>query len=232
MKWWTNLWDSLYSISSGLLAFLLGVVLANILQGMPLDSNYEFTGNWLSFLNPFSIMVGLTTLFLLMMHGTIYLTLKTEGRLFNHVEKLLRGSMIGFIFMFGIITVYTLVYIPHLSDRFREDPILFILPILVLLSIANIPRLATARKYKSAFIFSSATIAFLLMLVAVELYPNLLMATNDSVNSITIYKAASSDNSLGIMLTITAIGAPLVLAYTFIVYKTFWGKVNLDETSY
>jgi cytochrome d ubiquinol oxidase subunit II len=88
------------------------------------------------------------------------------------------------------------------------------------------------RRFLRAFIFSSLTFAFLLIIVAIELYPQLLFANNDPSNSITIYNAASSDKSLGIMLLIAAIGTPLIVAYTYFVYRAFWGKVKMDETSY
>ena len=72
----------------------------------------------------------------------------------------------------------------------------------------------------------------MLALVAIELYPTLLISTIDPKYNIDIYNAASSTKSMEIMLTIVAIGSPLVLGYTIFVYRTFWGKVKLDETSY
>jgi cytochrome bd ubiquinol oxidase subunit II len=232
MKWWRNLWDVSYSISSAMLAILLGVVLGNILQGIPLDSNHEFTGHWLEFINPYSVMIGITTLALFMMHGAIYLVMKTEGALYEKLKKLLRNAIIFFIVSYVIVTVYTLIYIPHLSDRFSNNSELFIVPLLAFLSIANIPRLATKGKYLQAFIFSAISVSFLLILVAIDLYPVLVLSTGDPANSINIYNAASSEKALGIMLIITAIGGPLVLLYTWFVYRTFWGKVKLDEMSY
>lgn len=109
---------------------------------------------------------------------------------------------------------------------------MFIVPVLAFLSIANIPRLASKRKFRSAFFFSALTVSLLLILVAIELYPVLLYSTIDASYNITAYNAASSEKSLGIMLTIAAIGTPLVIAYTAFVYKTFAGKVIMDETSY
>lgn len=232
MRWWRNTWDIAYSVSSIMLGFLLGVVLGNVLQGMPLDQNREFAGHWLQFINPYAIGTGITTVALFMVHGAIYLTMKTEGRLFAKVAVLLRQSIIFFIVSFGLVSLYTLLYIPHLSDRYRDYPSLFIVPLLVFLSIANIPRLASKKKYHQAFLFSSLTLALLLILVAIELFPVLILSTGDPANTITIYNAASSDKALGIMLSIAAIGTPLVIFYTVFVYKTFWGKVKMDETSY
>ena len=83
-----------------------------------------------------------------------------------------------------------------------------------------------------ALVFSSLTMAFLLILVALQLYPTLLISTINPQYNVTIYNAASSQKSLGIMLTIVAIGAPLLAAYFFFLYRTFNGKVQLDDTSY
>lgn len=232
MKWWRNLWDVTYSISSALMALLLGVVVGNVLRGAELGPDHEFQGHWLDFLNPYALLVGVTTLALFMMHGALYLAMKTEGKLFSKVNNLLKKSMILFISLYVIVTVYTLVAMPHLTDNLLENSVLLIVPLLAFLSIANIPRLVSKGKYVYAFLFSALTMSFLLILVAVELFPVMVRSTVDPAYSITVYNAASSEKSLGIMLVLTAIGAPLVILYTIFVYRTFWGKVKMDETSY
>ena len=233
MKWWRSMWDVCYSVSSIMLAFLLGVVLGNVLQGMAIGENFLYKGDgFLDFLNPYAIMTGVTTLSLFMTHGAIYLLLKTEGRLYAKLTFLLKKGMIFFMVSFAVTTLYTLLYIPHLSDDFKSHPTLFFIPLLTFLSIANVPRLANKKKYGLAFLFSSITISLLLVLVAYELYPTLLLSTINPAYNVDIYNAASSTKSMQIMLTIVAIGTPLVLGYTFFVYRTFWGKVKLDETSY
>lgn len=232
MTWWRKTWDVVYSFSSIMLALCLGIVLGNVLQGMPLDENFEFEGDWLSFFNLYAILTGLTVLALMTLHGGIYLCLKTEGKLFDKVERLVKSAIIAFVILFSILSLYSLIYYPHLSDRFKEAPHLFIVPFLGILSIANVPRLVSKQKFLSAFIFSSLTFSLLLITVAIELYPQLLYANNNVENSITIYNSSSSDKSLGIMLQFVAVGVPLIIGYTYFVYKAFWGKVELDETSY
>ena len=233
MKWWRRMWDISYSVSSIMLAFLLGVVLGNVLQGITIGEDFQYEGRGLlEFLNPYAIMVGITSLALFMTHGAIYLLMKTEGMLYKRLTALLIKGMIFFIVSYSITTLYTLLYIPHLTDAFRSEKLLFIVPLLAFLSIANIPRLVSKMKYRNAFIFSSLTMSLLLILVAIELYPALLFSTRDPEYTITIYNAASSDKALGIMLMIAAIGTPLVLTYTIFVYSTFKGKVKLDDTSY
>lgn len=233
MLWWRRMWDWSYSISSIMLAFLLGVVLGNILTGMPLDENYEYVGGgFFEFLNPFSIFVGITSLALFMMHGAIYLLLKTEGRLYERLQKFLWWSLAFFVISYVITTGYGFFYLEHLIEVFNNNLLLWAVPFLVFLSIANVPRLASKKKFGWAFIFSSITIALLLVIVAFELYPRLLLSNDEIENSITIYNAAASTKTLKIMMGFVAVGGPLVIMYSYFVYRTFWGKVKLDDEGY
>jgi len=233
MFWWRKSWDISYSVSNIMLAFLLGVVLGNVLQGIPVGNNFLYQGKgFFEFLNLYPLLVGITTLFLFMIHGAFYLILKTEGRLYDRLTFLVKRGIVLFIVAFGITTLYTFIFIPHLLDTFKTYPILFSIPFAAFLSIANIPRLAGKKKYLSAFLFSSLTICLLLILVGIDLYPMLLLSTIGDQYSLSIYNAASSEKTLKIMLTMVAIGAPLVIAYTIFVYRTFRGKVKIDESSY
>lgn len=232
MKWWRNTWDVAYSSSSIMLAVLLGVLLGNILQGMNIGPDKEFAGSWLEFLNPYAIMVGITTLALFMMHGAIYLIMKTQGSQYLRMKIHVKQAIIFFIVSFSITTIYTLIYHPHLSDRFKEQPVFFIIAILAFLSIANIPRLITKKRDWFAFLFSSLSVALLLIIVALELYPAIILSTQDPDFNLTVHNASSSEKSLETMLIIAAIGAPLVALYTGFVFWTFKGKVQMDETSY
>lgn len=233
MTWWRKTWDIIYFISNTLIAFLLGVVLGNVLQGFELGKNLTYQGGiFFSFLSPYAIMVGFTTLSIFMTQGAIFLLLKTEGRLHARLTFLLKKGMIFFIISFAVTSLYTLTFLHGVTDKFKENPVFFVLPILAFLAVANVPRLVSKKKYANALVFSSLTMAFLLMLVAFQLYPVLLPSTIDPKYSVTIYNAASSQKSLGIMLTIVAIGAPLLAGYFLFLYKTFHGKVKLDDTSY
>lgn len=231
-KMWRLTWDFIYSFACIVIALSLGLMLGNVALGLPLTGEKEFSGNWLSFFNPFSIMVSITTLALFMMHGAIYLAMKTENRLYTKLTILAKNFTVFFVMSFAITTVYTLLYIPHLSDRVKSNPQFFIFPLIMMLAIANIPRLLNKGKYRHAFASSCVTIASLLIMVAIEVFPNLLYATNDAANSITIHNAASSEKTMKILLTIALIGTPLVGVYTGFVFWTFKGKVKLDDMSY
>ncbi len=231
-KLWRKGWDVAYSISSILIALLLGIIVGNIILGIPLDENHIFRGSWLDFLNPYSILVGITTVALFMMHGSIYLTMKTEDRLFAKLTILVKNTTIFFVVSLILVTFYTLIYLPHMTDFIAGHPSVFLLPVIMVLAVANVTRQISRRKYIFAFASSAVVIANLLMIVALELFPVMIFAPNSPENSITIYNAASSEKSLGIMLRFAAIGVPLVAGYTTFVFYTFRGKVKLDDTSY
>lgn len=189
------------------------------------DARAEVTDFWAMVFNP-------SRLSLFMTQGAIFLLLKTEGRLHTRLTFLLKKGMLFFITSFAVTSLYTLLFLPGVTDKFKEYPVFFVLPLLAFLAVANVPRLVSKKKYAQALIFSSLTMAFLLMLVAFQLYPVLLPSTIDPEHSVTIYNAASSQKSLGIMLTMVVIGAPLLMGYLIFLYKTFNGKVMLDDTSY
>jgi cytochrome d ubiquinol oxidase subunit II len=232
MKWWRMTWDFSYSLSSTLLAVMLGIVLGNVLIGIPMNSEGNYTGNWLELFNPFAMMVGITTLALFMMHGAIYLVMKTEDKLYDKLTKLVHRTTIFFVITIVMLSFYTLLYIPHLSERIKSDPMLFLIPILMILAIANITRQIAKKKYLLAFLSSAFAMSMLLVIVSLELYPTILLSTTHPDFSLTVYNASSSQKSLGIMLTVAAIGVPLVGIYTTFVFWTFKGKVKLDEMSY
>jgi cytochrome d ubiquinol oxidase subunit II len=231
-KVWRMTWDIIYSVACIIVTLSLGLMLGNVAMGLPLNAQQEFTGNMLTFFNPFSIMVAITTLAVFMMHGAIYLAMKTENRLYTKLTVLSKNFSIFFVLSFTITSLYTLLYIPHLSDKLRGNPVWFIFPVVMLLAIANIPRQLKLGNYRFAFISSSITIAALLITVANEVFPNLLYASNNAAYSITVANAASSPKTMKTLLLIAGIGTPLVGLYTSFVFWTFKGKVRLDEMSY
>jgi cytochrome bd ubiquinol oxidase subunit II len=108
----------------------------------------------------------------------------------------------------------------------------FLIPITMVLNIANIVRLIIKRKYLFAFLSSAITVALLLIIVAIELYAHLVISTANAANTLTIFNSSSSSNSLQIQLIFVAVGVPLAILYTGFIFWTFRGKVKLNEMSY
>jgi cytochrome bd ubiquinol oxidase subunit II len=232
MRWWRQMWDVSFSLASIVLSVLLGVAFGNVIWGVPLDAQREFAGSFLGLLHPYPLLVGVTTLALFMMHGAIYVVLKTEGELHEIARGWVNNTIIFFIVCYGITTMATLLYMPHMSQQMRANPGFFVVPLATMLAIANIPREIHHGRDFSAFLSSGAAMAGLMALVGLGLYPLLVVSWPNPGLSLTIYNAASSPQTLWIMLIIALIGVPMVLAYTGCIYYIFRGKVKLDSMSY
>jgi cytochrome d ubiquinol oxidase subunit II len=166
------------------------------------------------------------------MHGAIYLVLKTGGEVQARVRRWVNPLIIAFILCYVLITLATLLYVPHVTEAFRREPWFFAIVVPVVLAIANIPREVNRGKEFYAFLSSCAAMAGLMALFGVGAYPNLVFSNPAPEHSLTAFNAASSPKTLGVMFTIALIGVPVVLAYTASIYWIFRGKVQLDKTSY
>lgn len=232
MDWWRTMWDVGFSAGSLIAGLLLGVALGNIAWGIPLDERGVFAGSFFGLLHPYALLTGVTTVALFMMHGSIYLHLKTDGTMQQRVRQWIRPCMIFFVVAYSVLTMATLIYIPRASAAIREHPALFVVVVLSILTIANIPREIFLGRAGRAFLSSCATVALVLALFGLNTFPELVHSNPFPENSLTAYNAASSQKTLQIMLTIALLGMPIVIAYTLSIYWVFRGKVKLNESSY
>lgn len=232
MLWWRQMWDIGFAAGSIGAALLIGVAMGNIAWGVPLDSRHEFAGSFFSLLHPYALLLGITTVALFMMHGAIYAVMKTEGELHDKLRSWVNGCIIFFVICYATVTMATLLYVPHMTQVIKSHPALFLVALLNMLAIANIPREIHHGRDFRAFLSSCAAMLALMTLFGLGMYPNMVLSRPSPENSLTIYNAASSQKTLGIMLTIALIGVPLVLTYTVCIYRVFRGKVRLDRMSY
>lgn len=229
---WRKAWDIAFSVSSIFIALLFGVALGNVIIGIPIGADKEAHMSFFDLLNPYSILVGITTVSLFMMHGAIFLVMKTEGELQSLVRGWVNNSIIFFVICYVTTTMATLIYVPQMASVFKSHPEYFIIAILNMLAIANIPREIFHGREFRAFFSSCFSILALLTLFSLGVFPNLLTSTISPEYSLNLYNAASSRATLEVMFTMALIGIPFVLAYTISIYWIFRGKVKLDSTSY
>jgi len=231
-KKWRSIWDWGFFSSSSLAAFLMGVAVGNSILGLSIDASKNYVGTLLELLNPFSLLVGATTLTLFAMHGLIYLYMKTEGKLQERIHPMMWKSFGIFMAFFLFTTIAVLVVKPEVAQHLRTEPFGWIVVVALVLAIANIPRAIFQKRAFYAFLSSCFTILGLIFLIGASLFPNLIISTMEPSLSLDIYNAASSTKTLGIMRNIVFIGMPFVLTYSFIIYWVFRGKVTLDGNSY
>ena len=249
---WRNSWDIGFAAGSTLAAFLFGVAIGNVILGLPIGADKEFAGNTLSLLRPYALLVGVLTVSMFAMHGSLYLIMKLEGDLQKQAKKWAIRSYFIFLAMFVLTTFFTLYLKPEMIANFsfgtyessfpqhafiRSYPIgisIFTWSVVVLniLSIANIPRCIKQGFELQGFTSSACTIAAMISLFALGIFPNLIPSSINPTYNLDIYNASSSLYTLRTMFTLALIGMPFVLAYTSIIYWTYRGKTQLTSSSY
>ena len=229
---WKRFWDYAFGIGSLLPAILFGVAFGNILRGVPVDQSGAYLGTFLGLLNPYSILIGLLSLFMFLTHGSIYLAMKTEGDLQNRIMNRINPFWITYVILYILATFYTMFEASYLFIGTLSSPLFWIVFLLLLASIIYIPVAVKAKKLFTPFISSSVSIASIIGIAAISLFPRLVPSNIDLNYSLTITNASSSEGTLTAMLIIALIGVPIVIVYTVYIYRVFKGKVVLNEESY
>ncbi|MEI6071581.1 MAG: cytochrome d ubiquinol oxidase subunit II [Verrucomicrobiae bacterium] len=230
--WWRQFWDVAFSAGSFVAALLIGVAMGNIVRGIPLDADHEFAGTFLGLLNPYALLMGITTVLLFAMHGAIYLAMKTDGELLKIVSGWIPRLIGLFLVSYLLFNIYTLLAVPWVLETVRARPHVLIVVAANILIVLNIPREIHKGRTFSAFLSSCAAMGLMMATFGLTYFPNMVLSAPDPANSLTITNAASTDKTLGIMLVIAIIGVPVVLAYTASIYWVFRGKTSLTKHSY
>ena len=227
---WRTTWDVAFSVGSLLPAVLFGVVIGNVMRGVPLDAQGDYAGTFGGLLSPFALAVGLLSAAMFLAQGSAWLLLKTEGVVAARARRtaLVGGS--ATLVLWVVVTAWSRSEAPALWDGFGLIPA-WLAPVIAVLALVAFQRLVRRGRAAYAFAASSAAIAAMIATLGIGLWPDLLPA-RDQGAPLTVSLAASSDLSLAVMLVIALLGLPFVLAYTFWVYRTFRGPVRLDGHSY
>ncbi|MGE0435090.1 MAG: cytochrome d ubiquinol oxidase subunit II [Planctomycetota bacterium] len=272
---WRRAWDIAFCAASAGATLLFGIAVGTIMAGMHLTARFEYAGTLLDLIgihaadsplhgaiplggglrfDPFPLLVGLLAVATFAMHGAIYLYLKTGGELQQRIQRIIWRCFYAFLACYLLTTAVAWFAHPHVARNFFTPGPLAVLAWLIaglnLLAVANIPRALHQGRPLYAFITSACTIAALVFLFGVALFPHMIISITDpavfgdaatvaatsagvSVQpGLDVANAASSQSTLGLMLVIAVIGMPFVVAYTAIIYWTFRGKVEIGKFSY
>jgi cytochrome d ubiquinol oxidase subunit II len=249
---WRNFWDAAFSVGSILVSILFGVAIGNAIVGFEIGQDREFQGSFLDLVTPYTVGAGVFNLGMFAMHGAIYLLIKTEGELQATIKRFAWRAYFAFLVLYAGITLFTLLMRPEMIANFSFGMIEHVGPkhdfiqnypvaisgvawlvvVLNFLSILNIPRMLYKNQYMGAFISSALTMAAVIGLFALGLFPNMLVSTLDPAYSIDIYNGSSTEYTLRMMFILAIIGMPFVLAYTSLIYWTYRGKTKITESSY
>ncbi|MBZ4487966.1 cytochrome d ubiquinol oxidase subunit II [Microbacterium sp. cx-55] len=221
---WKRGFDTMIVVGSAVPAFLWGVAVANIVQGVPLDAAHEFTGSLLTLLNPYGLLGGLTTLLLFFTHGVYFVALKTDGAVRSDARRLAGRSGLLTVVVAAVFLLWTV-----LNATNAGAPALMLVVVCAgLAAVLLIGSLIANRIDREgwAFAFGAATVAFAVLTLWFALFPNVMPSTGDPAGTLTIENASSTDYTLTIMTWAAVIFLPLVLLYQGWTYWIFRKRVT------
>jgi cytochrome bd ubiquinol oxidase subunit II len=216
---WRRRWDIAITVGSTLPALLLGVALANVVHGVPIDRHGEFTGTLLTLLNPYGLLGGLVTLSLFAFHGALFIALKTEGDIRHRARAFaakagLVATVLGAVFLLWtqLSGGHPLTWVP-----------------LVVAALALVGALAANARGREgwAFLATCTAIAGAVATMFGSLYPDVLPSTTNVAYSLTTTNASSSHYTLTIMTWVAVVFTPLVLLYQGWTYWVFRSRIGV-----
>jgi cytochrome d ubiquinol oxidase subunit II len=234
---WIPFWDFVFSASSLLLAVFFGAALGNVVRGVPLDeTGYFFEPLWTNFrlgdhtgiLDWYTILVGVTALLALMMHGALWVQLKTTGDVPGRACRVVSWSWWGVVLSTGLLTILTFHIQQKVAANFQTWPIGYVLPALAIAGLAGVQFELRRGNERNAFLASCAYLLGMLTSVVFGVYPWVLPARNPAY-SLTVANAKAGAYGLKIGLAWWVIGMILATGYFIYVYRTFAGKVSADS---
>jgi len=231
---WSKVWDGAFFLGSLVPSILVGCALGNVIRGVPMDANGDYTGTFLELLNPYALLVGVTGLFLIVQHGAAWLALKSEGELHARALKYRRVTFWVCAVLAVATSVATITTVSRASDNVFGRPAgWFFLVLLVLALGYTIWQMMKEGGELKSFLGSAVIIVALAGIAAVGNFPEMVPARGTPPStSLTVTNAASGRLTLQVMLIVALVFCPIVLAYTAIIYRTFRGKTKAADAEY
>ncbi len=232
---WRLFWDVVFSLSSVLLAIFFGAALGNVVRGVPLNKDgYFFEPLWTTFtvvpeagiLDWFTILIGFVAFCTLMLHGSHYISMKTEGTIQKRSRSAAASAWWGTFFTSLAALIATSSIRPETWNNFSEHQWGYIFPVTGMLGLGGAYYFRVRRNDTAAFLSSATFITSMLASTAFGLYPNVLPSSIDASHSLTVHQAAASEYGLRVGIVWWTAGIGLAVGYFSYVYRSFRGKVS------
>jgi cytochrome bd ubiquinol oxidase subunit II len=221
---WRNGWSWALTIGSIVIPLLVGVALGDLLHGLPIDSNHEFTGNFFSLLTGYGLMTGVTMVVLCLLHGATFLALRTTDEIRDRARATARKIGPVAIFLNIAWCVWTLVVIgggtvPQPTQIFGVIAVIF----------ATV--LAGTNNDGWGFVSSGFAIAAAIGQIFIALYPNVMVSSTSHAYNLTVNNAAAGHYGLVVMTVVAVLFFPIVLLYQGWSFHVFRRRVSAPPTS-
>lgn len=255
---WKRTWDKIVFIGGFVPAILFGILVGNIILGLPFyfDESLRVVNqaHFLQFFNPFALLCGLLSLCMLCMHGGLFISIKTESPIRERAIGYSRFASLLLIFLFALAGIWVQFYIHGYQvvsvintesasnplhkeviqqigawmNNYKQEPQLFIVPTLGFLG-AICAFIVAGWNNRLAFLYSSVSIIGIIGTFGVSLFPFILPSSSNPSASLLVWDASSSQLTLLIMLAGVIIFLPIILIYTAWVYRVMRGPVTRDR---
>jgi cytochrome d ubiquinol oxidase subunit II len=220
-----NLWDIAFAAGSLLAAMAQGVALGAILQGIHVEGRH-YGGGWWDWLTPFSILTGLSVVVGYALLGATWLVMKTEGELRDEAYRLSWWLLFAMIAAMGAVSLATpFLHMEYANRWFKWPNIVLTAPVPIAVACVTVlllRSLANKQDYRPFFL-TLALFGLSYAGLGISMWPYIVP------RSITIWQAASPENSQIFMLFGVAVLIPMILGYTAWAYYVFRGKVNPES---
>jgi cytochrome bd ubiquinol oxidase subunit II len=235
---WEPFWDVIFAGSSALLALFFGAALGNLMRGVPIDRNgVFFLSLWTDFrvtgpvgiLDWFTILVGISSLAALAMHGALWIALKTGSDLEARARAIAGRIWIAAAALTALMFAIVPAIMPHLALRYDTHPWGFVFPVIAIASLIGARALNRADRALYAFGCSSLYVAGMLASAIFGLYPYLLASNVDPGVGVTIFNGATSPHALAVGLGWFIPGMILVAIYFAFAYRDLTEKVKMEN---
>ena len=224
---WKKNWDRTIIASSFLPSLLFGVAFGNIFQGLPMDAA-GYHGTLFTLLNPYGLLTGLFFVLLFLVHGSLWISVKTEGDLSTRAS-ILAGRIWFALLLVAVCFLFYTAFATGLYANYFRNPAWFLCPGLAVLALFGIQFFLSQKKCLAAFSASCLTIVMVTFTGIIGLFPNLIPSIMDPNYSLTVYNSSSSIYTLKIMTVVALLFVPIVIAYQIWSYRVFRGKLSSDS---
>ncbi|MGE6630503.1 cytochrome d ubiquinol oxidase subunit II [Bacillus sp. NPDC077027] len=223
---WIKTWDWVIFFGSLLPPFLLGVLFTSILRGMPIDQSMNMYAGFSDFVNVYSVLGGVTVTVLCLLHGLMFLTLRTEGDLRKRARQLAKKVVFVALPLLVVFVVLSMIQ----TDMYTVRPIVTI-PMTVLIVISYLTAFVLMNKERDGwtFFFTGAGIMLTVAMLFASLFPRVMISSLNHAFDLTIQNAASGSYSLTVMTIVAISLLPFVLGYQIWSYYVFRKRVSGKE---
>jgi len=256
-KAWRTRWDWALFVGGFVPALVFGVAVGNVLSGAPFrldgDLRATYEGTLFGLFTPFTLICGLLSVAMLVLHGAAWLSIKAEqGPVRERAQRfgLIAAAAVLLLFAVGWVFVATGGYGYKLIGavdpvgpsnplrgtavaasgawltNFAVYPWMMIAPVAGFLGAVVAAFGIRTRRDLLAFVGSSAAAKGIIATVGLAMFPFILPSSIDPHSSLTVWNASSSETTLEIMLVVVVVFLPLVLAYTAWAYRVMFGRVS------